>query len=102
MNEIIIETIKLLGIAFSASFASGGIIMYFIKKHDRVSELEKKIDRLCEGMELTILDDKVIFKALRQGHINGESEIQEKKLDEFIFRKSIELLNEGGSHNEKG
>ena len=75
--------------------------MYFIKKTDRVAELEKKIDRLCEGMELTILDDKVIFKALRQGHINGESEAQEKKLDDFIFRKSIELLHEGGNHNEK-
>lgn len=101
MNEVILESIKLLGIILSASFASGGVIMYFIKKTDRVAELEKKIDRLCEGMELTILDDKVIFKALRQGHINGESEAQEKKLDDFIFRKSIELLHEGGNHNEK-
>lgn len=101
LNELIVETIKLLGIALSASFASGGVIMYFIKKNDRVNELEKKVDRLCEGIELSILDDKVIFKALRQGHINGESEAQEKKLDDFIFRKSIELLHEGGSH-EKG
>lgn len=101
MNEIILETIKLLGIAFSASFASGGIIMYFIKKNDRVHDLEHKVDRLCEGMELSIMNDKVIFKALREGHINGESERQEKKLDEFIFKKSIELLNEGGTHCEK-
>jgi hypothetical protein len=35
LDEIIIETIKLLGIALSASLASGGIIMHFIKKHDR-------------------------------------------------------------------
>lgn len=101
MTEIIVETIKLLGIALSASFASGGIIMYFIKKNDRVHDLEHKVDRLCEGMELSIMNDKVIFKALREGHINGESERQEKKLDEFIFKKSIELLNEGGIHCEK-
>lgn len=72
--------------------------MYFIKKNDRVHDLEHKVDRLCEGMELSIMNDKVIFKALREGHINGESERQEKKLDEFIFKKSIELLNEGGTH----
>ena len=101
LDEIIIETIKLLGIAFSSSFASGGIIMHFIKKHDRVADLERKFDRLSEGIELSLEDDIVIFKALRQGHINGESEAQESKLNDFFFRKSIELLHEGGKHNEK-
>ena len=94
MDEIIIETIKLLGIALSASLASWGIIMHFIKKHDRVADLEMKFDRLSEGIELS-LDDLVVFKALRQGHINGESEAQESKLNDFFFRKSIELLHEG-------
>lgn len=101
LNEIIIETIKLLGIAFSASFASGGIIMYFIRKNDRVADLETKFDRLSEGIELGLENDAVIFKALREGHINGESERQEKKMNEFFFKKSIELLHEGGKHNEK-
>lgn len=101
LNEIIIETIKLLGIAFSASFASGGIIMYFIRKNDRVADLETKFDRLSEGIELGLENDAVIFKALREGHINGESERQEKKMNEFFFKKSLELLHEGGSHNEK-
>lgn len=101
LNEIIIETIKLLGIAFSASFASGGIIMYFIRKNDRVADLETKFDRLSEGIELGLENDTVIFKALREGHINGESERQEKKMNEFFFKKSLELLHEGGSHNEK-
>lgn len=101
MNEIILEIIKLAGIAFSASFTSGGIIMYFIKKHDRVSELETKFDRLSEGIELGLENDAVIFKALREGHINGESERQEKKMNEFFFKKSLELLHDGGNNHEK-
>lgn len=101
LNEIIIETIKLLGIAFSASFASGGIIMYFIRKNDRVADLETKFDRLSEGIELGLENDAVIFKALREGHINGESEAQERKMNDFFFKKSLELLHDGGTHNEK-
>lgn len=102
MTEIIVETIKLLGIALSASFASGGVIMYFIKKNDRVANLETKFDRLSEGIELGLENDAVIFKALREGHINGESERQEKKMNEFFFKKSLELLHDGGVKNEKG
>lgn len=101
MTEIIVETIKLLGIALSASFASGGVIMYFIKKNDRVANLETKFDRLSEGIELGLENDAVIFKALREGHINGESERQEKKMNEFFFKKSLELLHDGGVKNEK-
>ena len=100
LDDILLELMKFLGIALSASLASGGIIMHFIKKHDRVADLERKFDRLSEGIELSLEDDIVIFKALRQGHINGESEAQESKLNDF-FRKSIELLNEGGKYNEK-
>lgn len=101
MNEIMLEIIKLAGIAFSASFASGGIIMYFIRKHDRVEELETKFDRLSEGIELGLENDAVIFKALREGHINGESEAQERKMNDFFFKKSLELLHDGGIKNEK-
>ena len=101
MDQAIAEIIKLIGIAFSASFASGGIVMHYIRKNDRVSDLEVKFDRLTEGIELSLEDDIVIFKALRQGHINGESEAQESKLNDFFFRKSIELLHEGGKQNEK-
>jgi hypothetical protein len=95
------EIINLIGIAITASFTSSGVVMYYIKKHDRVADLERKFDRLSEGIELSLEDDIVIFKALRQGHINGESEAQESKLNDFFFRKSIELLYEGGTKNEK-
>ena len=101
VNQAIAEIIKLIGIAFSASFALGGIVMYYIRKNDRVSDLEVKFNRLTESIELGLENDSVIFKALRQGHINGESEAQKSKLNDFFFRKSIELLHEGGKHNEK-
>lgn len=101
MDGVLIETIKLLAVALGASLTSGGIIMYFIKKHDKVAVLETKFDRLSEGMELGLENDMVIFKALREGHINGESERQEEKMNDFFFKKSLELLNQGGNENGK-
>ena len=101
MDQAVAEIIKLIGIAFSASFASGGIVMHYIRKNDRVSDLEVKFDRLTEGIELGLENDSVIFKALREGHINGDSEAQERKMNDFFFRKSLEFLHEGGNSNEK-
>ena len=95
------EMINLIGIAITASFTSSGVVMYYIRKHDRVSDLEVKFDRLTEGIELGLENDSVIFKALREGHINGDSEAQERKMNDFFFRKSLELLHEGGNSNEK-
>lgn len=97
MESIIVEIIKLVAVVLTASLASGGLIMYYIKKHDRVSDLEKKFDRLTEGVQLGLENDIVIFKALRQGHINGESEAQEKRLNEYFFKcatKGFELTKE--------
>ena len=92
MKEIIIEIIKVIGIALSAGLASGGVITYYIKRHDRVAEIEKKFDRLSEGMELGLENDIVIFEALRKGHINGESEKQEAKMREYFFKKTANGL----------
>mgnify|MGYP006398957881 CR=1 FL=1 len=92
MKEIIIEVIKVIGIALSAGLASGGVITYYIKKHDRMTEIEKKFDRLSEGMELGLENDIVIFNAFRNNHINGESEKQEAKMREYFFHKTANGL----------
>ena len=89
MKEIAIEIIKVIGIALSAGLASGGLLTWYIKRHDRVAEIERKFDRLSEGMELGLENDIVIFEALRKGHINGESERQEEKMREYFFHKSM-------------
>ena len=88
-TTIVVEILKLIGIALSAGLASGGVITWYIKRHDRVAEIEKKFDRLSEGMELGLENDVVIFNALRNGHINGESERQEEKMRDYFFKKSM-------------
>lgn len=89
METIATEILKLIGVAISAILASSGIAMYYIKKHDRMAQIEKKFDRLSEGMELGLENDIVIFNALRKGHINGESERQEEKMRDYFFKKSM-------------
>ena len=61
-----------------------------------VYDLLVKYERLAEGLKLGLENDKVIFKALREGHINGESELQDKKMDKYFYEnsmKSFDLTN---------
>lgn len=102
--EMMLEIIKILGIALGSAFASSGIVMYYIKKHDRVAQIEKKFDRLSEGITLSLENDAVIFEALRKGHINGESEAQDHKMKDYFFKNSVkgfQLNHEGDSNNDK-
>ena len=97
------EIINLIGIAITASFTSSGVVMYYIKKHDRISVIEKKFDMLSKGVELGLENDAVIFSALRNGHINGESERQEEKMREYFFHSSMRelYLSKGDEKNGK-
>ncbi len=81
MKEEII--LLVLGSLFSAGTV-GQIIMYIIKKHDRLEKVEKVVERLAEGVTLGLENDIVIFNALRNNHINGESEKQEQKMRNYF------------------
>lgn len=85
MKEQVI--LLVLGSLFSAG-TIGQIIMYVIKKHDRLDKVEKVVERLAEGVTLGLENDIVIFNALRNNHINGESEKQEQKMRTYFKENS--------------
>ena len=82
---MVLEIIKLLVTVLSACLTSGGVVMYVLKKHDRISVIEEKLDYMGKGINLGLENDVVIFEALRKGHINGESERQEAKLHKYFY-----------------
>ena len=53
-----------------------------------VKEADENIDEIKEGIKLGLENDAVIFKALRENQINGESEAQEEKMNRY-FRKAF-------------
>jgi hypothetical protein len=86
-------------------FGSGGIVIWILKrlaeKTDEkdtsaktLSDINKRLGVLQDGLVMALENDRVIFKALRTHEINGESEEQEKKMDQYF----ISLLDKG----EKG
>lgn len=86
-------------------FGSGGVVIWalnrYAKKVDRNDEKIKTLERINERLELlqsglvmALENDRVIFKALRTHEINGESEEQERKMDEYF----ISLLNRDGDN----
>ena len=77
--------VALIGLVASL-FGAGGIVMHFLNKKE--AKDKKEWDRVLEGIRLGLENDMVIFKALRDNHINGESEKQEEKMNAY-FRKAF-------------
>lgn len=51
-----------------------------------LERVKKAVSCLGEGLSIGLDNDRVIFKALREHAINGDSEAQERKMDDY-FRK---------------
>lgn len=77
--------VAIIGLAASL-FGAGGIVMHFINRKE--AKDKKEWERVLEGIRLGLENDMVIFKALRDNHINGESEKQEEKMNAY-FRKAF-------------
>lgn len=64
----------------------GGIIMYLIKRKDRVLELIEKTDRQAEGINTISTSLLMLLEALHeQGVINGQSEHIRKELNNYLI-----------------
>ena len=75
---IIIAVIGLLGTVLS----SGGVVMFFLNRKEK--KAEKRDQKVLKGLKILMENDAVIFKALREHKINGESEHQEEKMNTFF------------------
>ena len=81
--SILISFIGFLG----AVLGSGGIVTHFIEKNER--KAEKRENKIYDALKLSLENDIVIFNALRNNKINGESEEQEKKMLAFLKESFI-------------
>ncbi len=75
---------------------SGGVVVWCLnriaKKSDErdelirdVTEIRTSLMALQRGLIMCLENDKVIFHALRTHQINGDSEIQVKKMDSYFL-----------------
>ena len=77
-------------------FGSGGVALWFLNRIARridekeeakkdMKELKAAVKDIERGLVITLNNDRVIFNALRTHEINGESEEQERKMDEYLI-----------------
>ncbi len=93
MRGLCVDTKELLTILIPivvSLLAGDGIIQLCIKrwdrKHDKIPQLVKKLNQNGAGTYVSLQAIKVILKALREGHINGESERMEREIDEYFAK----------------
>ena len=77
-------------------FGSGGIVLWVLnrvaKRHDAkdstakdLKEIKGFIQTLQKGLVMCLENDCVIFNALKTHQINGDSELQEKKMQAYFL-----------------
>lgn len=83
------------------TLVNGPLLIHMIvkntKKKDEICELRsdvarlfKLVDRIAAGLTIGLKNDKVIFDALRKNSINGDSELQERVMEEYFTECTIE------------
>lgn len=90
------EQYTLIGTIIACLFGSGGIVIWFLNRiaksfdsreqaYRDIEEIKKSLKTVEDGLVMALENDKVIFKALRTHEINGESEEQEAKMDQYFL-----------------
>ena len=96
MNDII----KVAVITGVITLLNGPLFITIMSRHwrkdDEINNLREDIDklfklvnRLAAGLEIGLRNDKVIFRALRENCINGDSELQDKIMDEYFTECTV-------------
>jgi len=81
-----VEVLTIILTIISCLLGSGGVVMWCLNRW--AAKKDAGLKEIKEGIRLGLENDAVIFKALRDHKINGESEAQEVKMNEY-FRKSF-------------
>ena len=95
------DPVRLARIGGGIALLNGPILLAIFNNHikktdetkkirEDIIKLSKVVDRIGDGLNIGLRNDKVIFEALRKNSINGESERQEQIMDEY-FAKSVTL-----------
>ena len=90
------ETLTVIATVLVCLFGSGGIVIWVLnrmaKKHDAndstakdLIEIKASMQLLLKGLIMCLENDCVIFNALKTHQINGDSEKQEKKMNDFFL-----------------
>ena len=85
MTESVIVALIIGGFGFAGSALANVFSIRGLKNSMR--QLENTMNHLGCGVKIGLDNDRVIFKALRDHNINGESEEQERKMEKY-FRDS--------------
>ena len=66
-----------------------------LQMKDDIRKLFKVLDRLGAGLNIGLKNDRVIFNAFRKNAINGESEAQEKVMDDYFTQCTLDGFKTG-------
>ena len=98
-TQLVVALIGFCGVVL----AGNGLITTLINNHSKKSgcmaDMQKDMkaikcqtNLIAEATTLSLESHKVVFKALREGQINGESEDQDRKINAFLHKCSSDSM----------
>lgn len=87
MSDIISTWVVPIVVALVSSGSVSGLVLYFLKRHDKIEDIRKNNDRQAEGIAVLTEGFALLLEALhKRGLINGESEHIRKDLDAYLLK----------------
>ncbi len=82
------DTVLVALIMAGGQVLGGGVLLWWLKRRDRISQVVERVNRNGEFQGLVLDTLQVVMKALREGHINGESERMEERIREYLTKRA--------------
>jgi hypothetical protein len=94
-NQTLVAVIGLTGVLLAGNGIISMLLAHKLKKHDRIDATDKRVeklyrtlDRIAEGLNLSLECHLVEFDAMREGKINGAAELQARKVQDYFVRST--------------
>lgn len=55
-----------------------------VKLRSAITNLYRQVNRIAKGMDIALKNDQVIFDTFRKNQINGESEVQDRVMEDYF------------------
>lgn len=97
MDTMFLNVILVFAGSVIGSIGSSSIVLYLLKRRDKVEELVTHNNRLAEGMALQSEAVIMMLDAMHdKGIVNGNGQEMKQKINDYLMRNTVNGYRMGG------
>lgn len=85
MDSMLLNVILVFVGSLIGSIGSSSVLLYLLKRKDRVEELAERNNRIGEALNLVMETQVLLIDTLREGGVlNGEGKAMKEKIEDYL------------------